>query len=337
MNAEKEFDIPVVLFIFKRNKIADIIERISEVKPQKLYLIGDYGRNDEENKLVKECRELAESKITWPCEVIKNYATENRGVYGNIALGAKWIFDREKYAIFLEDDNLPEITFFQFCKEMLLKYENDTRILWICGTNYLGKYNNKNGDSYMFTKHLLPCGWASWSQKFNSMYDEKLSLCDSYANIERVSKEYYNKKLFNQYRTYFLQEYDKIKNGLRPASWDYQMDFCIKANNVYGICPCVNQIKNIGVDDLSIHVGNSFSNIMTKRFCSMDSYPLSFPLKHPKLVLSDLTFERKIYKILLYPFKLRLRIRISTLVKKIFRISNDVSLKKSFFKKGGEK
>lgn len=333
MNDIKRFDIPVVLFIFKRNKAADIMERISKVQPQKIYLIGDYGRNKKEIELVNECRKLVESKITWPCEVIKNYADENRGVYGNIALCAKWIFEREKYAIFLEDDNLPEVTFFQFCKEMLLKYENDNRILWICGTNYLGKYSNNDGDSYMFTKHILPCGWASWSKKFNSMYDEKLSLCDDSSTIKRVGKEYYNKKLFNQYKSYFLQEYKRIKNGQRPHSWDYQMDFCIKANNVYGICPCVNQIKNIGVDELSIHGGNSFSNVMTRRFCSMESYPLSFPLKHPKLILSDLEFEKRIYRILLYPFNLRLRIRVSNLIKKIFKISDNTSIKEFFSKK----
>jgi hypothetical protein len=32
---------------------------------------------------------------------------ESRSI-GNIALRAKWVFEREKWAIFLEDDNLPE-------------------------------------------------------------------------------------------------------------------------------------------------------------------------------------------------------------------------------------
>jgi hypothetical protein len=45
-----------------------------------------------------------------------------------------------------------------------------------------------------------------------------------------------------------MSERHRIERGERPISWDYQMDFSIKAYGLYGICPCKNQIKNIGVD-----------------------------------------------------------------------------------------
>ena len=121
----EQFDIPVALFIFKRDKAVEIIKRISEVKPRKLYLLADQGRNDEERALAAEVRRKVEESINWECEVIKNYAEENRGVYANIGQGAIWVLRREKWAIFLEDDNLPEVTFFAFCREMLEKYENE--------------------------------------------------------------------------------------------------------------------------------------------------------------------------------------------------------------------
>ena len=146
-----KFDIPVVLFIFKREKAVEIIKRLSIVKPTKLYILADQGRDDIERKAVKKCREKVEAAIDWECEVIKNYANENRGVYQNIGEGAKWVLKKEKWAIFLEDDNLPEVTFFEFCKEMLERYEDDSRILWICGTNYLCEYFLKYNVSYVFT------------------------------------------------------------------------------------------------------------------------------------------------------------------------------------------
>ena len=96
-----QFDIPVVLFMFKRDKAVDIVKRIAEVKPRKLYLLADQGRNDEEKKLAAECRQKVEAAIDWECEVIKNYAEENRGVYQNIGQGAIWVLRREKWAIFL--------------------------------------------------------------------------------------------------------------------------------------------------------------------------------------------------------------------------------------------
>jgi hypothetical protein len=84
----EQFDIPVVLFIFKRDKAVDIVKRIGRVKPRKIYLMADQGRNDEEKKQVQICRQMVEAAIDWDCEVIKNYAEENRGVYENIGLGA---------------------------------------------------------------------------------------------------------------------------------------------------------------------------------------------------------------------------------------------------------
>ena len=122
------FEIPVVLFLFKRkDTIIRIIDRLRQVNVKKLYLMSDEGRTEEEKTKVRETRSIAEGAINWNCTVIKNYAKSNRGVYGNIALGAKWVFEREKCAIFLEDDNLPELTFFPYCEELLTRYQDDNR------------------------------------------------------------------------------------------------------------------------------------------------------------------------------------------------------------------
>ena len=305
------FNIPVVLFFFIREKSVEVIKRISLLRPEKLYILADQGRNEEERVAVERCRKKVESAIDWNCEIIRNYADENRGVYQNIGEGAKWVLRREKWAIFLEDDNLPELTFFEFCKEMLEKYEEDNRVLWVCGTNYLGDYHPKDNVSYVFTRHMLPCGWASWASKFEKYYDGELELCNEQVVMELVKDVYVNSKVFFQYRNSWMNEYYRIKRGERPISWDYQMDLSIKANNLFGICPCKNQIKNIGVDEDSIHGGNSFDNIMTKRFCGMDSYPIEFPLIHPKTLLIDPVFENEVGKIILKPWKERVKAHIS--------------------------
>lgn len=326
------FDIPVAIFIFKRHKAVDVVRRIAEVKPRKLYILADQGRNDAEREAVASCRAAVEAAIDWECEVVKNYATENRGVYQNIGEGAKWVLRQEKWAIFLEDDNLPEVSFFDFCKEMLERYENDTRVLWICGTNYLGDYKPANGASYVFTRHMLPCGWASWGDKFERFYCGDLSLCEDETVMARIGDVYCNKKVFKQYRRSWMAEYYRMKAGQRPISWDYQMDFSIKAHNLYGICPCRNQIKNIGVDEDSIHGGSSM-NTMTKRFCGMDSYPIEFPLQHPATLLTDPVFEKKIGKIVLYPLKARMISAVVRAIRKVLRVPRGKSIKQ-FIKDG---
>ena len=325
-NTMDGFDIPVALFLFRRMKAVEIVKRLALVKPRKLYLLADQGRNDQEIAEAKACREAVEQAITWDCQVVRHYAGENRGVYGNIAGGAKWVLRQERWAIFLEDDNLPEETFFPFCKEMLERYEDDTRILWICGTNYLGDYQSPDGASYVFTRHMLPCGWASWSGKFERFYDGELKLCENETVMSRVGKVYYNKAVYEQYRSSWMSEYRRIQSGAGPRSWDYQMDLTIKAHNLFGICPCRNQIKNIGVDGYSVHGGTSYGIEMAKRFCGMDSYPLEFPLRHPATVLQDDCFERKIAKIILYPLKNRIIRRLSHMIRRVLPVPADKRL-----------
>ncbi len=311
------FDIPVVLFLFKRSStLKEIIERLREVKPQKIYLLADGPRNNEEATEVVKCRNLVEQLINWNCQIIKHYAEKNIGVIENIGNGARWVLEQEQWAIFIEDDNLPEISFFTFCKEMLLKYKNDNKIMWICGTNYLGKYNSKY--SYMFTQHLLPCGWASWSHKFLNNYDIYLKTLKDDKKTSIFYKTYESNALFEQQiysikRTKYLIDNDKSK-----ASWDYQMLFSIRSNNMFGISPSVNQIKNIGVDNCSIHGGNNMKYEMTKRFCGMDSYELIFPLKHPDKIEVDPIYEKKIGEIILMPIKERIMRKIATFIKPIF-------------------
>lgn len=321
-----QFNVPVVVFFFKRaEKTALIIDRLSLVRPKKLYLISDGGRNSSESAVVDECRRVVESRITWPCEVIRNYADSNRGVFDRIGLGAKWVLEREGVAIFLEDDNLPEISFFKFCEEMLERYRNDSRVLWICGTNYLKEYEPSDGASYVFSRHMMPCGWASWKDKFFQFYDESLSLWDDPYLKKRVVAEYSNKALCRQDIRNWDREKLRIEGG-RPNSWDYQMSFSQRVHGLYAIVPKYNQITNIGVDEHSIHGGTTFSNIMTARFCGLPTKSLVFPLSHPKVVLSDLKYESLVDSIVLLPLRYRLRGGLNRALKKLLLIDVSDSL-----------
>lgn len=330
----EKFDVPVVLFTFKRiDKTLEILERIASVKPSKLYILSDHGRNREEILVVEQLRKKIEKRIDWDCELVKRYAPVNIGVYKNIGEGAKWVLEKEKWAIFLEDDNLPEFTFFQFSQEMLKMYEYDTRVLWICGSNYLKEYFPEDGSSYVFTKHMLPCGWASWGHKFKKFYDGNLELWQNPYLNRRVRFENNDKYLLNQDIENWDKELRAIKKGKEPSSWDYQMSFTLRIHGLFSIVPMYNQIKNIGVDIDSIHGGTSFENEMTKRFCGLRTTELEFPLKHPKVVLSDLNFEKQMGKIITLPRKERIKIIISNFLKRIFGIDKDESFQKEMLKK----
>lgn len=304
------FDIPVVLFLFKRlDATKQILERLREVQPSKLYVICDQGRNDEEMLLVNGVRTLVDEEVDWPCEIIRDYATSNRGVYEQIGLGALRVFEKEEAAIFLEDDNLPETTFFSYCKQMLANYADDERIVWVCGTNYLGSSTPHDGSDIYFTKHLLPCGWASWASKFKKYYDKDFSLAERPGWERTLKTKYEDRRLYVQQIDSVKREIGRKKRGERYNSWDFHMAFSIRMNNLYGIAPSRNQITNIGVDEFSTH-GSKTGDAMSDRFCGVPSYPMPEPCSVPDRVSTEMRFESAIGRVILYPLGVRARIWI---------------------------
>ncbi|MHB1152778.1 MAG: hypothetical protein ACYCWE_18770 [Eubacteriales bacterium] len=178
----------------------------------------------------------------------------------------------------------------------------------------------------MFTQHLLPCGWASWSHKFLKYYDADLLLAEDEKLCGRLKYSYSNKALYRQQMQSIYGELKRKKSHIPYRSWDFHMCISLRAHNLYDISPCNNQIKNIGADNLSKHGGTSLNNIMTRRFCGMESYPIDFPLKHPKTVLPDHQYEKIIGNIILLPVTYRMKAMLTRCIKFILRIPNDTPL-----------
>lgn len=327
------FDIPVVLFFFKRyEKTLLILDQLREVKPSKIYLISDGPRGIFEKNEVEICRHQIEKNIDWPCEIIRNYAVENKGVFNRIGLGAKWVFSKEEVAIFLEDDNLPEPTFFRFCEEMLERYANEEQVLWVCGTNYLVNSSQDIKSSYFFTQQMQPCGWASWSKKFNKYYDAYLDnwIPDVRGNLK---KQYLDRVLQSQDYQNWDREKRRLSKSLTANSWDYQMSFSLRYYNMLGVTPVFNQIKNIGVDEHSIHGGTSLkNNVMLRRFCYLETKPLSFPLKHPEKIEINNSLEIKLGNIIKFPLTYRIKGNLVLILKKILNIDIDTPLREGIRK-----
>ncbi len=318
------FEIPVALFIFKRaEKSVQIIKKLSLKKPQKLYIVADGPRNEEEKTLTDGCRQAVEAAIDWDCQVVKLYEEENQGCH-NIGMAAMRIFETEPMCIFLEDDNDPAPTFLDYCREMLLRYRDDPRILWVCGTNYMTSFDPEPHSDYVFTRHMLPCGWASWGEKFNACYEYDFANLTE-AGIRQAKAAYENKRLFRYDLKNWQSEVNNKAQKGRYASWDYHMNFSVRYHNKLGIAPRVNQITNIGVDSFSAHGGRSMENLLTSRFCEVPSAELTFPLTAPPEVEINPEFEKKTANIIMPPRSYYWKI----FIRRLIPIPRDISIKKS--------
>ena len=117
-------EVPVTIIIFNRPETTRMVfEQVKKVCPKKIFIISDEGRNERETRRIVE-------DINWTCEIHKNYAEQNMGCGYRVSSGLDWVFNHTEFSIILEDDCVPNRSFFEFCAEMLEKYRNDERSIY---------------------------------------------------------------------------------------------------------------------------------------------------------------------------------------------------------------
>jgi len=294
------FNIPIGVFAFNRPDLLEkVLIRVSEIKPKKLYLMFDGPRKDNPSDLesVEKCKEMATKLIDWPCLVKKRFHENNVGVYENIALGAKWVFSMEEMAIFLEDDNYPDTSFFYYCEQMLVKYKDENQVFIVFGNNFLINVKAPNNASYLFTQHLHPCGWASWQRKFIVNYDWEMTLWQDDAMKDKILNKIRYIPNKSRYFIAFTSELENYKAYGKFISWDFHCYLTLLGKDLLAIVPKTNLIKNIGVDERATHGAveiNRHTSIMVPQVV----LPLENPLIHPDRVELDNKFEDRLFKLL---------------------------------------
>lgn len=271
----------VLLLIFNRPELTEkIFNRIAKAKPEKLFLVADGPREDnaEDEKACAEVKRIVEN-VTWECEVYRNYSEKNLGCGIRVASGISWVFDHVDRAIILEDDCLPDSTFFPFCVELLEKYRDDKRIMTVSGRNL---YENQisTEHSYYFSTYPGTWGWATWRRAWK-YYDyhvrhwQKLKKSDfplgitHYDNTAKYMRHHFEKA----YRNDPPENYRLWGNSY---TWDYQWVFTCWVQHGISVIPDRNLVSNIGFGEKATHTKNELHE-----FASLPVTPIEFPLKHP--------------------------------------------------------
>ena len=68
---------PVVFLIFNRPDLTEqVFQAIAQAKPNRLLVVADWPRNENERVLCEQAREIIK-KVDWPCEVQTNFSETN--------------------------------------------------------------------------------------------------------------------------------------------------------------------------------------------------------------------------------------------------------------------
>lgn len=284
----------VTLIFFNRpNTLEKVFEKVKQAKPPKLFLIQDGARegNSEDLHRIKKCRSIVEN-IDWECEVYKNYSDTNLGCGVRPQSGITWVLSQVESTIILEDDCVPDMSFFPYCDEMLEKYKDDERICYISGLNNFEEWDF-GGSSYGFTKGGAIWGWATWRRAW-SRYDYSVNkIQDPY--IQRMIKGTLsgNTKRIDSWK----ETNQLVEQDVKISYWDAQWGFVKYSQNQLVIVPKYNLICNIGVGADSTHAMRA--STVHRRFYDYNNMPvraLEFPLIHPAHMLCDTFYDAMIVK-----------------------------------------
>ncbi|MEN9274751.1 MAG: hypothetical protein Q6J44_08030 [Gloeomargarita sp. DG02_4_bins_56] len=283
---------PVAFLIFNRPELTQkVFQVIRQVAPKRLFIIADGARDDQEVFVCQQTRAVVE-QIDWDCSVERDYAETNLGCRHRVSSGLNWVFAQTERAIILEDDCLPNYSFFRFCDELLERYQDQERVMAITGNNHQ-RGREVTPYSYYFSKYFHCWGWATWSRAWQ-YYDVEMKLWPEFRDggyVEWVSDSKYEHR-------YWLQKFEQMYQG-KIDTWDYPFMFACFSQSGLVATPRVNLVSNLGFGKQATHTHNPKSP-----FANMPTQELG-EINHPPFLARSLAADQFVFEQVFDGAKLR--------------------------------
>lgn len=283
----QQFGTAVVLIVFNRPAITRaVFARIAEMQPKQLLVVADGPRPDRENErtLCEQVRQIV-TAVDWPCDLRTNFAERNLGCRERVISGLNWAFEQVEQAIILEDDILPDPSFFLFCAEMLERFRGDPRVGMITGFNIAADQTAADQApspySYHFSELTHIWGWATWREAWKH-YDPSMTSWPAVRDAGML-QDVFTERSAERYWTPILEG---MYQGRGPNTWDYQWMFTNLTRRSLSVVPRVNLVHNLGFGEDATHVTHPGDAPQV----SVKS--LSFPLQHPPAMIAARSVDR---------------------------------------------
>jgi hypothetical protein len=288
------FHTPILFLIFNRPDTTErVFQQIRALKPKRLFVSADGPRSHipGEAELCTQTRSIIK-QIDWDCEVKTRFSEKNQGCKIGVSSGIDWFFQNVVEGIILEDDCLPDITFFNFCEILLNYYRNDSRIMHICGTNFQDGKIRGTG-SYYFSAINHVWGWATWKRAWDK-YDVNIENYPELLEQKVISSMYSSPKMEKYWRKNF-----KLVHSKRKDTWDFQWQYAVSVHHGLAIIPNKNLVSNIGFDTNATHTIDDFHPCANRKLDSINT------LNHPMFFVPDLRADYYTFRKYMSPKKLK--------------------------------
>lgn len=291
MGKNNPMQTPILFLIFNRPETTQkVFDSIRIVRPKYLYVAADGPRfdKDDDKERCEATRNIIK-QVDWDCELELLYRDKNLGCKHAVSSAINWFFEIEEMGIILEDDCLPDQSFYLFCEKMLERYKNDNRIGMVTGMNYL--FNKvKMTDSYFYSRYYPIWGWATWRRAWK-LYDINITKWQTTEMEKHLKISYKNSNIIS----FFKHMFENVSNA-KIDTWDIQWVYTCIHHNLLCIAPKYNLIANIGF--VGTHTGTRISRFVNMPVKSIDINNIHYP----KNVIVNNKIDRIMFNAIIGPF-----------------------------------
>ena len=238
---------PILYIVFNRlQTVEQTFPRIAAQKPEVLFVAADGPRVERkgENDSCAAVRDYIISHIDWPGDVHTLFRDENLGCKYAVSGAIQWFFSNVEDGIVLEDDILPEPSFFSYCERMLSLYRDDPLVAAVCSFNREGM--SALADDIFLCTVFGVWGWASWANKVKGYSPDEV-FCSRKKRMTCLLNRRAELELLSNARRAVQGELN---------TWDYQFSSYIALNGMYSLVPRKSLVQNLGFDTCSTHTSN---------------------------------------------------------------------------------
>lgn len=273
---------PVVLIVFNRPQTTSrVLAAIRAARPPSLFVVADGPRTGVagEAAMCQQVRSTVDRLVDWPCVVTRIYAEDNLGCARRVSTGLNEVFRQVEEAIILEDDCLPDPTFFPFCEELLARYRREERVAQIAGCSFQLPGAGGGRPSYYFSRYPHCWGWATWRRAWRH-YDHSLGAWGPEAGRTWLRRAFEHP----DERRWWSANFASTARG-EIDSWAFRWTVAVLSRGWLGVLPYRNLVANIGFGPgaTHTHAGGEALEIPVQS--------IEFPLLHPQLIEREATAD----------------------------------------------
>lgn len=241
---------PIVIFAFNRpealQKLLDSLGMNSFYEESDKYIFIDGPRCEEDKAKVDEV-------ITIARKVASNISISpvNRGLGNSIIAGVSTIIAEYGKAIVLEDDLICAPNFLSYMNQALDFYENDNKIISICGYGLkIKRPRGYVGDVYLLGRSSS-WGWATWKDRWEQI-DWDIQDWNEFSS---------NKQMRRAFNKNGSDMYSMLKGYMEGKNHSWAIRFCYNQFKLgkYSICPFISKVDNIGFGEEATNCKQRYS------------------------------------------------------------------------------